>query len=169
MRSLFLAASTTTIPAAEIPVVKPSLSIMMQYRVWNVISHRQEYRLTQGIMMIALINVQKKKKNLTITPQIQIEQYKIYWVKIRGYCMWPSMVERQTDLNRYTVHFFGDYTRSTVNRNSFLYNFVDGFVLYETIKSNNVKLYKAVAETSMYYAQAVRSNCKIDSCAVCTF
>lgn len=64
MRSLFLAASTTTIPAEEIPVVKPSLSIMMQYRVWNVISHRQEYRLTQGIMMIALINVQKKKKKI---------------------------------------------------------------------------------------------------------
>lgn len=118
-------------------------------------------------------NILKKGNNngeLVSQNTLQIQQYNLYWVKLRGYCMWPAIVEGVTGANRFVVHFFGDYTRSTVYRNSLLYNFADGFVMFnnEQNASKNLKLCKSVNEASMFYARFVQSQPKL-SCCICDF
>lgn len=60
---------------------------------------------------------------LNVKKTDRIDMYGLYWVKLRGFCVWPGIVEQILDKNRFVVHFFGDYSRSTVHHNAFLYNF----------------------------------------------
>lgn len=82
--------------------------------------------------------------------------------------MWPAVVEKKIDINRFIVHFFGDYSRASVHRNCFKYNFVNGFFVFNQMESKNLKLSKAVSEASMLHTQTLRSNYKRKNCAICT-
>lgn len=98
-----------------------------------------------------------------MVPFLAIEQYHIYWVKLRGYSSWPAIVEGQSGAQMFKVHFFGDYTTSVVTRSSFVSSFRDGFVEYEKSKNSNLKLAKAVKEASLVFL----SNERQTSCRIC--
>lgn len=113
---------------------------------------------------------QKKGGQLVLFNALQIQQYNLYWVKLRGFPMWPAIVEEIIGNNRFCIHFFGDYTTSIVYRNSFLYNFVDGMVAFNGEKklSKNVKLCKSVKEASMHHIRFGTSK-QQKSCSICDF
>lgn len=82
--------------------------------------------------------VQRKKKNAKsrekkvrqiplITPP-DVSMFAICWVKVRGFRDWPGVIENCVN-GKYTIHFFGDYTRSTVTKKA-LTNFYEGFSLF---------------------------------------
>lgn len=108
-----------------------------------------------------------KTSQLVLQSTLEIRQFNLYWVKLRGFCMWPATVEEVIGSNRFIVHFFGDYTRSIVYRNSFLYKFNEGFVVFNGDQKmvKNVKLSKSVNEASMCYMRLVHSPPK--SCCIC--
>lgn len=84
--------------------------------------------------------------------------------------MWPAIVEEVIGFNRFVVHFFGDYSKSTVYRSSLLHNFVDGFVVYNSNEkmSKNSKLCKSVKEAAMHFKGLERSS-PLLSCVICEF
>lgn len=71
-----------------------------------------------------LTNENKQKKvcngQLVSHSSLDIGRYELHWVKLRGFSMWPAIVEEVVGVNRFIVHFFGDYTRSTVFRSCIL-------------------------------------------------
>lgn len=91
----------------------------------------------------------------------------IYWVKLRGYCAWPGVIESVECNGRVCVHFFGDYTKSTITQSNIFADFENGFLVYNDGPKTNVKLAKAVAEASLFSStRNKRKNSKIE-CAVC--
>lgn len=109
---------------------------------------------------------QKRLNNLQIINALSIEKYNLYWVKMRGYTSWPAIVEEVFG-NRFNIHFFGDYTKASVYRNSILHSFSDGFNIYKDANKVNMNLNKAVTEASLHFSRI--NNTKQKSCCICDF
>lgn len=75
----------------------------------------------------------------------------IYWVKLKGYCAWPGVIE-SVDRGRFCVHFIGDYTKSSVTQSNIFADFENGFLVYNDGPKTNGKLAKAVMEASLFYS-----------------
>lgn len=111
-----------------------------------------------------------KSKPNQLSPTLLIQQYQLYWVKIRGLSMWPAVVERSNGTDEYFVHYFGDYTTSTeLNRGCFLYNFEEGFVVFQTRPKSGINLIKAVKEASLFHLSHKESRQPLKSCCICDY
>lgn len=70
----------------------------------------------------------KKIRQLPLITPPDLSMFAICWVKVRGFKDWPGVIESCVN-GIYTIHFFGDYTRSTVTKKA-LTNFYEGFSLF---------------------------------------
>lgn len=111
-----------------------------------------------------------KKEKQQLMPYLAIQQHQIFWVKLRGFRLWAAVIEGANGTNRFSVHFFGDYTTSVVFRSSIVHNFNDGFLIYENdSKSKNVGLNKAVKEASMMQISQKMTHQLPSSCCICNY
>lgn len=94
-----------------------------------------------------------------ITPP-DLTQYAVCWIKIKGFCDWPGVIESHA-AGEYSIHFFGDYTTAVVKRSK-ITNFFEGFSLFShTFDKPNLK--KAIQEACI----CLMKNSTPDSCFVC--
>lgn len=92
-------------------------------------------------------NRQKAPSNvLSLKPALQ--KYETVWAHIKGYANWPGIIEKETPKGKYTIHFFGDYTRSDVTRNKIMH-LLDGFNHYASSNQPTKLLIKAITEAQM--------------------
>lgn len=111
-----------------------------------------------------------KPKPNQLSSTLLVQQYQLYWVKIKGFSMWPAVVERSNGTDEYFVHYFGDYTTSTkLNRSCFLYNFEEGFVVFQTRPKSGINLIKAVKEASLFHLSHKESRQPLISCCICDY
>lgn len=89
-----------------------------------------------------------------------IHKNELVWAYIKGFPAWPGVVE-EVLAGRYSIHFFGDYTRATVTRRNIM-NYYEGF---EKFSSNfgNIKLHRAIEEAKYF----LLGNDAADECWVC--
>lgn len=100
---------------------------------------------------------------------LDIKQFQLYWVKLRGFSEWPAVVESSNEKGEFTVHFFGDYTKSSkLNSSRFLYNFKDGIIAFNEKPNPNNKLVKAVKEALLSY-EKIRNKKPPTSCCICNY
>lgn len=111
-------------------------------------------------------NTQKRTRRKTRTIQSLVRQPQFYkfelvWAYVKGYPYWPGVIEEETARGQFVVHFFGDYTRSNVSRNS-VRHFFEGFEEYSSHDTNK-KLPKAIQEARIM----LLGNDDVDECLVC--
>lgn len=92
-------------------------------------------------------------------PLLQVNE--LVWAKMRGFPHWPGVIENITRRGKYSIHFFGDYTRSEITASN-IWNFFEGFSLYSD--SSNQKLRKAVDEARTFLLSATKLS---NQCIVC--
>lgn len=85
----------------------------------------------------------KKVSQLSLITPPDLSTFAICWVKLRGFNEWPGVIESCVN-GKYNIHFFGDYTRSTVNKKA-ITNFYEGFSLFSHT-FEKLKLSKAIKE-----------------------
>lgn len=103
---------------------------------------------------------------VTNTP---LELFGIYWIKLKGYSIWPAVYEGMNGHKKYVFHFFGDGKFTQVTRNSIHDSFATGFVKYEKIYNANQKLNKAVKEATVcsLKQQSKTNKKKETTCFIC--
>lgn len=111
--------------------------------------------------------VQKNvSKSLEIKYFSNVRIFGLIWAKVRGYKVWPGIIEKIID-SHVLIHFFGDYSYSYLHRNAVLYSYEGGFTIYEKGKRNDAKLEKAVKEATLY-ALMIKRTCSVPSnCCIC--
>lgn len=100
-------------------------------------------KVAQSQKVITKQRKEEKKKKKALVPFLAIEQYNLYWVKLRGYPSWPAVVEGRDGSMGYNVHFFSDYTKAKVQRGAFVSGFKDGFIAFSKKPKQDPKLAKA--------------------------
>lgn len=103
---------------------------------------------------------QNTRKILSLVRQPQFKINEFVWAHVRGFAYWPGVIEEIEPKDKFTIHFFGDYTRATVGRNA-ISHFLEGFEQYSNNK--NRKLQKAVKEARILLLDKET----IDECLVC--
>lgn len=102
---------------------------------------------------------QKKERKLPLAIPPDLSTFAICWVKVRGFKEWPGVIESCVSGN-YTIHFFGDYTRSTVKIKA-ITNFYEGFSLFSNT-FETPKLRKAIQEACICLMKdPIQSECLV--------
>lgn len=106
------------------------------------------------------IKKMRQNKLSLITPP-DLSLFAICWVKVRGFKDWPGVIESRNDKGQYIIHFFGDYTTTTVTKSK-ITNFFKGFSLFnKTFDAPLLK--KAITEACI----CLTKNISPSSCVVC--
>lgn len=105
-----------------------------------------------------LAKMPKPTPNALMPP---LKQYELVWAYIRGFPSWPAVIEKILPNGKFTVHFFGDYTRAEVARRNIL-NYFEGFNQF-SCNFGNIKLQKAVEEAKFLLFEKPYPN----ECFVC--
>lgn len=100
----------------------------------------------------------RERKMVTniLTLQPAYEKFEMVWAHIRGFPLWPGIIETELPNGKYTIHFFGDYTKSDVTKIKIMH-FFEGFRLYSNLNSAGPKLYKTVKETQIFLFEKERA------------
>lgn len=104
----------------------------------------------------------RTRKIVTLVRQPQFHLNEFVWAHVRGFPYWPGVIEEVDSKGKYNIHFFGDYTRAKLGRNSII-QFYEGFEQHSYDKNGNAKLQKAINEARVL----LLTNEKIDECLVC--
>lgn len=89
-----------------------------------------------------------------------LHKYELVWAYIRGFPSWPGVIEDILPNGKFRIHFFGDYSRSDVNR-KFITHFFEGFNQFSH-NFGNLKLKKAVEESRIFlFDQHKTSDCYV--------
>lgn len=88
-------------------------------------------------------------------------KYEIVWAHVRGYPLWPGVIQEETPKGKYKIHFFGDYSTSELTKNK-IKPYLDGYKQFMTIKPSQL-LVKAVEESKMFLFEENRPT----SCYIC--
>lgn len=105
---------------------------------------------------------QIKKRMKKVSRQLMpvIHQNELVWSYVRGNPYWPGVVEHLLPNGKYIIHFFGDYTRSTVSGRCII-DYFEGFNQF-SCNFGNLKLRKAVEEAKYFlFGDYDRSNCYV--------
>lgn len=113
---------------------------------------RRQRRGNKGRKMVASI--------LTLQPSCR--SFELIWANLKGYPLWPAIIEEECPNGKYAIHFFGDYTRATVTKSKIVH-FFEGFSLYSKLNSSNTLLHKAVREMHLFIFE--KDN--MQSCCIC--
>lgn len=112
----------------------------------------------------ARMDIQEKKpqrKQIKRTCQSLMQQSfrvnDLVWAYVRGFPYWPGVIEGITLKGKYTVHFFGDYTRSDIGRRNVI-SFYEGFEQYSN-NFGNVKLQRAINKARILLLSEVNDEC----------
>lgn len=100
-------------------------------------------------------------KNPANTLMPALLQYEIVWAYIKGFPSWPGVIETCLPNGKYLIHFFGDYTYSSVTRR-YIVNYFEGFNIFSS-HFGNIKLQKAIEEAK-FFLFGMKS---LDECFVC--
>lgn len=87
--------------------------------------------------------------------------YEMVWVHIRGYPIWPAIIEQETKQGKYDIHFFGDYTTATVTKHR-IFHYLDGYKDYIKMKPSEL-LTKAVDESKIFIFEETKPT----ACYIC--
>lgn len=129
---------------------------------------KQKKKMKKNRSKMKSVNSPKPDKILELVECMTLEQYQLYWVKIKGFKVWPGVFESKNGTSQFNFHFFGDYSKcSKVNRSNILANFSDGFVKFEKIYKSDAKLTKAVKEASLFAIAQNKSRYALKSCCIC--
>lgn len=74
--------------------------------------------------------------------------FELVWAYVKGYPKWPGVIEGMRPDGKYTIHFFGDYTRSYVTKKN-IFHYFEGFSEFGNT-FGNVRLGKAVQEAQIF-------------------
>lgn len=89
-------------------------------------------------------------------------KYEMVWAHIKGYPVWPGIIEGVSVKGRYLIHFFGDYSVSEVTKDK-LFHFLEGFTKYSLLTSPSALLHKAVEESKLFLFDDDEKTC----CCIC--
>lgn len=118
---------------------------------------------------IAPINAKKKqkknrkrapKKNSVVSIQPSLRPNEMVWSYVRGFPWWPGIVESETVDGKYTIHFFGDYSRYDVHKKN-IKHFMEGFLQYAEVTKTSKLLYKAAEEAKIFLYSNRPTRCYI--------
>lgn len=92
--------------------------------------------------------------------QPALRAFEFIWAQVRGYAVWPGIIEEVLPNGKYRVHFFGDYTRCDMTRAKIMHA-MEGFSKYATMKKPTGLLIKTVNETKFSILDTNRVSCPI--------
>lgn len=118
----------------------------------NKLQKKKEKTLRQNRKVVANI--------MTLKPAL--EKYEIVWAHIRGYALWPGIIEELCANGKYKIHFFGDYSISYVTKYKIVH-YMEGFSSYSNYTKTNLLLHKAVRETQIFLFEREIPKC----CYIC--
>lgn len=107
-------------------------------------------------------NKSRKMVANILTLQPSYRNFELVWAHLRGYPLWPAIIEDECLNGKYTIHFFGDHTRATVTKSKIFHSF-EGFSRYTKLNSTNTLLHKAVREMHLF----IFEKDKLQSCCIC--
>lgn len=99
------------------------------------------------------------KPTNALMPAIHLNE--LVWAYVRGSPYWPGVVEEMLPNGKYSIHFFGDYTKFPVSRHNII-TYFDGFNQF-SCNFGNMKLHKAVEEAKIFLFDAFNPQ----QCYVC--
>lgn len=105
---------------------------------------------------------QIKKRMAKVSRELMpvVHQNELVWSYVRGNPFWPGVVEHILPNGKFVIHFFGDYSRSSVTRRCFI-DYFEGFSQF-SCNFGNLKLRKAVEEAKYFLlGNYDRSNCYV--------
>lgn len=122
--------------------------------------HQNEAHITSSV------RTHKRTQRLTRTftslvRQPQFHIFELVWAHVKGFPYWPGVIEKVTPRGQFTIHFFGDYTRSNVGRNA-VCHFYEGFEQYAS-HDGNKKLPRAIREARIM----LLGDEDVNECLVC--
>lgn len=91
-----------------------------------------------------------------------LTKHEMIWANVRGFSMWPGIIEDVLPNGKYNIHFFGDYTFSEVTKAK-ITHFLEGFTLYSKLNNRTKGLHKAVCESQLFLFEKQHSS----SCFIC--
>lgn len=103
----------------------------------------------------------RRKQSMLVSLPPALRQYELVWAKVKGYSLWPGIIEAETPKGRYRIHFFGDYSSCDVSKNKIVH-MMEGFNTFLTVDIHNPKLNKAINEAKFFVF-----NEKWTSCPIC--
>lgn len=89
-----------------------------------------------------------------------LKQYEMVWVHISSFPNWPGIIEEETKMGKYSIHFFGDYTRSVVTKGKIMH-LMKGFNHFSTVEKPSALLCKAIKEAQFFILDTDRASCPI--------
>lgn len=108
----------------------------------------------------------KQQKQLKIVPATAmmlkplLQKFEMVWAHVKGFKNWPGIIEEETSNGRYRIHFFGDYSTSTVTKNKIMH-VLEGFRNYESVEKPTLLLIKAITEAQMFVLDQSLTECPI--------
>lgn len=89
-----------------------------------------------------------------------LAKFELVWAHIRGYPNWPGIIEAETSNGKYTIHFFGDYSKSDVTKGKIMH-LMEGFNKFTDLTKPTALLLKAINEAKYFVFDTNRSTCPI--------
>lgn len=99
-------------------------------------------------------------KTSTLSLKPSLYKYELVWAHVKGYPIWPGIIEDELPNGKYRIHFFGDYSRSDVNKTKIMH-LMEGFDHYTAMVEPSTLLLKAMHECKLFVFEQNRKTCPI--------
>lgn len=138
--------------------IQPQTQLVKRQRIDNP---KCEVKRSQMLLEQRTGRRRTQKKSLLICLLPSLRKFELMWAHVKGYSLWPGIIEEETKKGRYRIHFFGDYTRCDVTKSKIIH-MMEGFNKFSSIDIRNPLLNKAISEAKFFVF-----NDKSKSCPIC--
>lgn len=102
----------------------------------------------------------KKIPSTALCLKPALRKFEMVWAHVKGYRNWPGIIEGETPNGQFTIHFFGDFSRSNVSKHKIMH-LLEGFKDYANIEKPTALLVRAITEAQMFILDQNRKTCPI--------
>lgn len=101
-----------------------------------------------------------RKYSMVLCLPPSLRKFEMIWAHVRGYSLWPGIIEEEMPNGRFRIHFFGDYTRCDVTKSKIIH-MMEGFNTFSTVEVRSPQLNKAIREAAFFVFDEERKSCPI--------